>query len=192
VEKVDPKTGAWVEGPFRGDIVVFPRNVERRTYRMRGNYLKGVPLAFTRVEEIEGIETYRFAYRGPAEYTESYMGSPKFPGIPIPAGQVIRCSDDQFYFRLWVEPKTGNQVKIEEGCPSGDYFYDVATGKKLAAVDRFSGVTTGDDLAERALEVRSARRKYLWASTYFPLVLLAAAAGLLILAFRHPSGPSGS
>ena len=171
-ELVDPRTGARLEPAYRGDVALFPRETEKRTYRYRSNFAKGVPLAFQREETVAGLGTYLYSYRGRGEYTESYAGSPKFPGLPLPAGQEIRCADDQFYLRIWVEPHTGAYVKIDEGCPSGDYFYDVATGQQLAVVDRFSGTAAGARLLERVEEVQVLRIKYLFHRRYLPLSLL--------------------
>ena len=88
--------------------------------------------------------------------------------MKIPAGQEIRCADDQFYYRVWVEPLTGEQVKVEEGCLSGDFFYDKVTGKQGAAIDRWNGETSGVGLAARVTEVFHARRTYTWAALYLP------------------------
>lgn len=189
-ETVDPRTGAWSEGPHKGEIVVFPTGVEKRTYTMRSSFVKGVPLAFSGEEDIDGLRTFVFSYRGPAEYTESYAGTPEFPGVPVPAGQEIRCADDQFYYRVWVEPRTGAQVKLEEGCPSGDYLYDIATNRRFAAVDRFSGETSGDNLMRRVSEVYRARRAYMWAAVYFPVGLLALSVALLGWALFSRGAPA--
>ena len=178
-ETVDPKTGAWAGPTHEGEIVVFPRDVEKRTYTMSSNYLKRIPLSFAGQQEIDGLPTYIFSYRGPAEYSEAYGGTAEFPGVRIPPGQEIRCADDQFYYRVWVEPRTGMQVKLEEGCLSGNYFYDIATNKRLAAVDKFSGVMAGEDLLRRVAEVYRARTKYTWAAIYFPALLLLSALALL-------------
>ena len=185
---VDPRTGAHVAEAYRGEIAVFPHQVERMTYRLRANYVKGVPLGFERPDTLDGLPTYLFAYRGRGEYTESYVGSGQFAGIRTPPGDEIRCADDQFYYRAWIEPITGEQVKLEESCTSSDYFFAVATGKRGAAVDRWSGVTAGDALIERIAEVRSKRAKYMWVSRYLPGSLLIAGVALFGLGLRRPRG----
>jgi hypothetical protein len=182
---VDPQTGALQAEAYRGDIAVFPRGVHRTPYRLRANYVKGLPLTFEREENLDGLATYVFAYRGRGEYTESYAGSGEFPGIRIPPGYEIRCSDDQFYFRIWVEPITGEQVKLEEGCVSGDYFYNAATGRRAGAVSRWNGVTAGDALIERTAAVRSLRSKYLWLTRYGPGAILGLGVLLLVLGIRR-------
>jgi hypothetical protein len=176
---VDPQTGAHLDQQEqRGDYYIFPRQVEKKTYRISMNYLKRIPLSFEREEEIEGLLTYRFGYRGRAEYTESYAGTPEYPGTKVGPGQEIRCLDDQFTIVMWVEPTSGELVKLEEGCYSGDYIYDVATNQPVAAVMRWGGVTEGNDVVSRAERIRQERRAYL-AARCFPLVLLLS--GLLTL-----------
>jgi hypothetical protein len=182
---VDPGTGALLADAYRGDVAVFPRNVQRTPYRLRANYVKGLPLAFERVESLDGLATYVFAYRGRGEYTESYAGSGEYPGIVPPSGHEIRCADDQFYYRVWVEPITGEQVKLEEGCLSGDYFYNIATGRRGGAVARWNGVTAGDALIERIAEVRSLRSRYLWLTRYVPGGMLVVGVALLGLGSRR-------
>ena len=182
---VDPRTGGLAAAAHRGDIAVFPRNVQRTTYRLRANYVKGLPLSFERVESLDGLATYVFAYRGPAEYTESFTGSAEYPGIITPPGEEIRCTDDQFYYRVWIEPITGEQVKLEEGCLSGDYYFNIATGRRAGAVDRWNGVTAGDALIQRIAEVRSLRSRYLWLTRYLPGAMLVVGVVLLGLSLRR-------
>ena len=185
---VDPRTGAHVAEAYRGEIAVFPPQVDRMTYRLRANYVKGVPLGFERPDTLDGLPTYLFAYRGRGEYTESYAGSDEFAGIRTPPGQEIRCADDQFYYRAWIEPITGEQVKVEEGCPSGDYFFAITTGTRGGPVDRWSGVTAGDALIDRITEVRRKRATYMWVSRYLPGSILVAGVALLGLGLRRRRG----
>lgn len=189
-EVVDPRTGAWVGSRHPGEIVLFPRNVEKRTYVFRNNYVKGVPLRFQREEDIAGLRTYEFTYRGRGEYSESYAGTNETPGVPIGPGQELRCADDQFYLHVWVEPATGTLVKIDEGCPSGDYVYDLATGRALFAVDRWSGLASGTPLLARVAAVERERANYMFAARYLPLMLLVTTALLLALAARPRSAAS--
>lgn len=167
-ETVDPATGAHATPGRHRDILLFPRETERRTYWLRGNYVKGIPLAFERVDHIEGLETFVFSYSGPAEYTESYASTAALLGVTLGPGQEIRCADDGFRYRTWIEPATGAVVKVEEGCTSGDYVFDVATGARLNPIDRWSGVTTARSLFMRATYVRTLRTRYLLASRYLP------------------------
>ncbi len=178
---VDPRTGAHLKAEYRGDYFLFPRNVEQKTYTLRFSYLKGIPVAFQREDEVEGLATYLFTYRGRGEYTESYAGTAEFPGVQVKPGQEIKCADDQFIFKVWVEPVTGEIVKIVESCNASDYVYDIATGKQLAAVDRWGGETDGNDVTNRVDLVSRERTKLFWQTRYIPSSLFVA--GLLCFGF---------
>lgn len=185
-ELVDPRTGARAEPEFAGDIALFPRNVERRSYRIRTNYLEGQRVDFERVEDIGGLSTYLFSHRGRGDFGRSYVGTPSFPGIAFKPGQELRCKDDQFYLRVWVEPLTGAMVKLEEGCPSGDYVYDVATGQALFAVDRWRGSSAGTGLSLRVEQVQRERLRLLMVDRVIPLALGLAGLAFLLLGSIPP------
>ncbi len=187
-DTVLPQTGAHADAPHRGDVVLFPRDVQRRTYRLRSNYVTGIPLTFEREEMLEGLPTYLFAYRGRLEQSAVYANATgDLGGFKVARGQEVHCFDDQFYYRIWVEPRTGEQVKLEEGCPSGDYVFDIASGRPVMALARWTGVTAGDDLIRRIEEIRSLRWHYLWAARYLGLGLLGSGVALLLVgALRRP------
>jgi hypothetical protein len=181
-DTVNPQTGAHADARHRGDLALFPRDVQPRTYRLRSNYVNGIPLTFEGEETLEGLPTYLFAYRGRLEQTAAYAASTgDFGGVKVAGGQEVHCLDDQFYYRIWVEPRTGEQVKLEEGCPSGDYVFDVASARPVMALARWTGVTAGDDLMQRIEEIRRSRWHYLWASRYVGLSLLGCGIVLLVL-----------
>jgi hypothetical protein len=179
-EQIDPETGALSEGPHKGEIVLFPRNVQQRDYTMRSNYIPGLPLRFSGVREIGGLETYLFSYKGPVEFGAVYAGTNGTRVIKLPPGQAIRCADDNFYYRVWVEPRTGTQVQLEEGCLSGDFVYDKATGKKISATDRWNGASAGSNLSSGITEIYSARRVYL-SALYLPRILLMGSLAVLAI-----------
>jgi hypothetical protein len=170
-------TGAHTKKEYQGDYFLFPRNVEQKTYKLRLSYLKGIPVIFQREEDVKGLATYLFAYHGRGEYTEAYAGTAEYPGTKVQPGQEIKCANDQLVFKVWVEPVTGEMIKIEENCNSNDYIYDIASGKQLAAVDRWAGETAGDDVINRVDTVTKERAKLLRLTRDIPLGLLAA--GLL-------------
>jgi hypothetical protein len=169
---VNPQTGEHLDEAYRGDYFQFPKNVEKKTYNLRFAYLKGIPVAFQKEDEIGGLNTYLFTYRGRGEYTEAYAGTEQFPGIKVEPGQEIKCADDQFTFKTWVEPMTGKIIKIEEDCQAGSFIYDVASGTQLQAVDRWSGVTAGDDVVNRVKKAGQERARQLWINYYIPSLLL--------------------
>lgn len=180
---VDPRTGEHVEYP--GEIFVFPRGTEKKTYRIRSSYLKGVPLRFMGEEDVENLNTYLFGFTGRAEYTEFYEGIVDGRKLDLPEGQEVRCAHDMFRYRAWVEPKTGTMVRVDESCVSGDYAYDKASGEQLYPLDRFAGVTEGDDLARLVDAARIARLSMIWLGQLMPVLLALAGAICLFGAFRR-------
>lgn len=187
---VDPASGALQDSAHRDEQYVFPRRTERKTYRLSWSYVDNIPLAFEREEEIEGLGLYLFSYHGAGEYTQSYGGTPDYPGVKVKPGETIRCADDQWKLRLWVEPSSGELVKLDESCASGDYIY-AHNGKKIGAIMRWGGVTTGDSLVRRIIDVRIRKRNLYLIETVLPAA--AAALGALFLAFglwtRRAHGP---
>ena len=166
--EVDPRTGEHLAPQHRGDHAVFPRGVKKRTYRLRANYVKGVPLTFEHEHMIEGLRAYVFAYKGRGEYTEAYSGTKEYPGVKVQPGQEIKAGDDQFSYRVWVEPVTGELIKVEESSGPGDYIYDIATGQELTPVLRWSGETAGDDVLLRVERARAERWRILWTAWFAP------------------------
>lgn len=179
--EVDPGTGRHLREEWKDDYFVLPRFTEKKTYNFRNNYIKGVPLVYQKEEETEGINTYVFSYKGRGEYTESYEGTKDYPGTKVEPGQEIKCADDQFIFKAWVEPITGETITLQESCGSGDYIYDIKTGKQLAAVLRWSGITAGDDVVHRAEKVRKERFRILLITMYLPMGMVGA--GILFFGF---------
>ncbi len=151
---IDFKNGRHLRSGFEKDYYRFPRHTEKKTYVLRYSYLKGIPLQFVQEEDLKGVKTFLFSYQGKAEWTELYRGTEDFPGVPVAQGQEIRCSEDAFYYRAWVEPQTGDIIKIEEGCPSGDALYDKSTGKLLAFIVRWWGKTTDADVHARLEKIK--------------------------------------
>lgn len=176
---VDPRTGMHTEPEHRSDYNIFPRNTGKKTYGFRANYIEGIPLAFQAEEEMEGLATYLFAYKGRGEYTKSYKGSAEYPGIEVRAGQEIKCADDQFVFKVWVEPVTGETIKSEESCYSGDYIYEISSGRRLSPIMVWGGATSGDDNLRRIGQVKYERQRLLFMSRYLPLTGLLA--GIILI-----------
>ena len=177
----DPHTGAYL-GKGQGDrIAVFPRHTEKRSYRLSLGYLKDVPMSFLREDEVAGINTYFFRYKGRIEYTDSYLGTEDYEGIKVEPGQEIKCNDDQFIFSVWVEPTTGEIVKWQESCYAGDAVYDIATGQKLYEVARWGGVSRGEDSLSRALSLRWQRLELLAMTRYVPGLLLLLGVGVFLV-----------
>jgi hypothetical protein len=184
-DTVDPRSGAHADARHLGEIILFPRHVQPMTYRLHSNYINGIPLTFQRVEVLEGLRTYLFTYHGRLEQTAAYANSTgDLGGLPVRAHQEVHCLDDQFYYRTWVEPITGEQVKVEEGCPSGDYLFDSSSARPVMALARWTGVTAGDDLIARVSEIRRRRWQYMLASRYLGLALLVGGVALVAASLR--------
>jgi hypothetical protein len=169
---VDPKTGLHLQAEYEGDYFVFPRNVEKKTYNMRFSTYEGLPFAFQGEEEIEGLLTYVFYYKGRGEYTESYASTEDYEGVDVEPGQEIKCRDDQLTGKLWVEPVTGEILKFDEACSSGDSVYDIASGEELYPLSRWTGTSSGNGVVERANRIRQQRTQILWTTRYSSLLLL--------------------
>lgn len=185
-DTVDRRTGRHMDEGHAGDVYLLPRFAAKTEYRLRASYLEGVPLRFEDEETIAGLDTYIFSYRGFVEYTEAYVGTPDYPGLRLPPDHEIRCADDQFVYRVWVEPVTGDVVKLQENCLSGDYVFDRASGRRLTPVLIWGGETAGDDVVRRAESIRAERTRILLATRYVPGGLLIAA--LVVLGAAWTAG----
>jgi hypothetical protein len=155
--EVDPVTGQHITPEYRGDNFLFPRNVQKTTYKIRNTSYAGLPVAFQGESEVSGLNTYEFAYVGEMENSAAY------PDTKLEPGQGIKCQNMEL--RYWVEPTTGEVVKYYEGC-SGDVVYDAASGKVITNLSRWSGTTAGDDAIRRVDTVKSTLNTYNWTSTY--------------------------
>ena len=174
---VDPRTGQYLNGKLRGVFAVFPRDLEKKTYRL-SYAAQTLSYEFETEETVEGLRTYVFANQGPSEMTETYVANAVFGELDVKPDQAIRCAE--FVSRYWVEPATGVTIKEEDSCLPGEAVYDLRTGERLAWLARWRAVTAGDELYRLVERGRVARRDYLWASRYTPGLLLLG--GLVTLA----------
>lgn len=187
IAPVDPKTGAHTSDAYSGSYFLFPRNVQKITYVMRFSSYPGVPVDFVQEENIEGLNTYMFAFKGAADYGFAYISTPNYAGIDLEPGQEIKCWDDQLEVILWVEPVTGEVVKEKETCLSGDYVYEKTTGKKVYGISRWAGEMTGDALIENVANIRAERNRVLWLGLYIPILL--ALAGIAVMGYGFLRSP---
>ena len=158
-------------------IAVFPRRTQPVTYVYSSNYVRDLPLRFVGEDTIDLLPVYEFAYRGAIEYSASY------PDVPLLPGQEIRCVDDAFHIRVWVEPVMGQIVKIDEACPTGDYVVDARNGARVAPIMRWAGNVEGDALIEMVTRSRAELARHRRAARDAPLALGVAGALLLLTAF---------
>lgn len=181
---VDPRTGRH-RPPHANDYLVFPRDTQRRTYSMRTTYLKGIPLTFSGEDEVEGVDVYRFHYAGPMEYTDFYRGTADVPGMAIPPDQEVRCLDDRYELTYWVEPVTGEVVRMAEACHSADVLVDRATRAFRGNVLRWSAESSGNDMVRRVDQVWKQRMLMRASLRYVPLALLLCGTALAALGLRR-------
>lgn len=169
---VDSVTGKYIKPEFANDYYFIPRDSQKTTYSIRNNYLQGVPFAFQNEENISGINTYHYGYKG--DYDDVISNS----DVKIEPDQTIICFNLAVDF--WVEPTTGEIVKYHESC-EGDWVVNTKTNVKLYAISRWGSDNTGDDLVRRAAEVRDMLNATNMNRLYIPLLL--AVVGLSVLAF---------
>src|SRR5258708_7856817 len=161
---VDPETGGIVQDEFRGMYFVFPRDVQKTTYTIRQTNISGLPMAYEGEEQIEGLQTYIFSYKGALITTKA--------NPPPPAGQIVKCKDDQFQQKIWVEPTTGEMAKTDVGCDAGVYYFDTASQNYLDSITRWHTVTTGDDVLRQIYSIQTSFASLSWLATYIRLFFL--------------------
>jgi hypothetical protein len=169
---VDSVTGKYTKPEYANDYYFIPRNAQKTTYSLRNNYLNGVPFTFQNEENISGISTYHYGYKG------DYNNTGSNPDVKLEPDQTIICFNLAVDF--WVEPTTGEIVKYHEWC-EGDWVVNTKTNEKLYAISRWGSDNTGDDLIRRAAEVRGMLNTTNLNRLYIPLLLVVV--GLATLAF---------
>ncbi|BCB91101.1 PorA family protein [Phytohabitans suffuscus] len=117
-----PWSGQWLDtGNERQDVTYsgqtykFPFGTEKKTYQIFDrDILAAQPAVFVKTEEIEGLETYQFTQeiRGgrqevPADRLQILLGA-LIPGAT--SGQVVYNNTRT----VWVEPTTGQYIKVQE------------------------------------------------------------------------------
>lgn len=170
---VDPVTGKHVDPQYANDYFFFPRDAQKTTYTVRNVSYKGLPLAFQQEENISGINTYHYSFKGDIDDTASY------PDYALESNQTIKCLNFELHY--WVEPATGEVLKYREWCEEGDWIVNTETGEKVLALSRWGSDNSGDDLIRRAPEVRTMLNTTNMNRLYIPLAL--AVVGLAVLAF---------
>jgi hypothetical protein len=178
----DPNTGA-ITWDFTYHADVDPRNVQKgTTYRVRNTSYPGLPVTFQQETTVNGLAVYELAYVG------DYNNAAAYPETKLAEGQTIKCTN--FDLRYWVEPLTGEVVKYTEHC-NADAVVDVASGKALNYLSRWSGETQSNSIIARVSEVSVQRNTYLWLTSYGPMLLgifgvALLGAGALLMSRRAP------
>jgi hypothetical protein len=185
---VNFKTGIHLAGKDREGYYLFPLHVQKQSYILSGEYYKKLPFSFVREDTIEGLKTYVFEFKGTTEYTESYAGTDKYPGIIPPKGQEIRAMNS-FMIRYWVEPVSGEVVAVEEDDPEGDWIVDAKTGEKISPVCIWGSKIAGGAVVQLAYSARKRRAEILFKERVVPIgfAVLAAILGIAFLGMRKKS-----
>jgi hypothetical protein len=160
---VDPVTGAYTANEYKDNYFLFPRNVQKTTYKIRNTSYPGLPVAFKQETTFQGLLTYEFAYTG------EYDNGSAYPDYKLQPGQSIRCTDIDL--RYWVEPVTGEVVKYWERC-LGDAAVESASGKVLSYISRWTGESKSDSIIALSAAISNQRTQYLWLTNYLPLLLV--------------------
>lgn len=155
-------SGRHTEPGYTSDYFFFPRGVQKTTYAVRNTSYAELPLAFQREENVSGINTYLYSFKGDLTNTAAY------PDTKLQADQSIICFN--FELSYWIEPTTGEVVKFREWC-EGDWVVNTQTGEKLYALSRWGGENSGDDLIRRTAEVGAMVNTDNWMSRNIPLLL---------------------
>ena len=110
---------------------------------------------FKKEDIVGGLRVFVFIFSGSLDFTKLYLGTDEYPGIVILPGQRIVGFDVQI--KVWVEPMTGNIIKISESS-QGDYVVDKKTGKKIEKIFVWEGKMTGNSANERVLKTKGQLR----------------------------------
>ena len=156
--EVDRNTGQITDGDFKGHYFVFPRNVEQKSYTLTHTSYHNILVDFVGEEEIEGLNTYLFRHASDYEYTFAYASTDDYAGLDVEENQEIRCPEMEINY--WVEPLTGEIVKVQEGC-SWDAVFDTTNGEVLYKLSRWYGASTIDDTLRQVNEIKSERNSIL-------------------------------
>lgn len=188
---VDLKSGMVLKGQgMEGTLYDFPLHTQKKTYTISREYYKNLPFRFVEEDELDGLKTYVFEFGGVAEYAECYSGTDEFPGVKPPEGQEIR-SRPSLIIRYWVEPLSGQIVKIEEDCPDGDWIVDAKTGEEMAPVLIWGGKSTGDAVVLLTEGARARRQEIMFRETVIPVGLALLACALGIAGYARRKEPRG-
>lgn len=180
--ELDPKSGKHLSD---GHLYLLPRDAKKERYKVQ-DYL-GTPytLQFEEESEVEGLKVYKYSFKGDLDFTTAYAGTKNYPGIVPPDGQ--RIVGFNYHTQLWVEPNTGNVIKISEAA-DGDYIVDESTRNKIKPVMVWNSEITGssiDTMAQKTKHQLKVMRLQQW---WLPGVLLTFGALLFGHGYRNRHG----
>ena len=161
---------------YEGQIYKFPFGTERRTYEIFDRDINGTqPAQFVGTEEIEGLETYRFVQDirdGRQEVPADRMAVLLSQLLPGATSGEIRYNNTR---TVWVEPTTGQYIKVQEQQNKALVGDD---GQSVTILD--AGFTYTDDTIRNAAETAGSNRQRLrLVGVYAPIAL--AVLGLILV-----------
>jgi hypothetical protein len=169
---VDPMTGRLFP-PYENDYFFLPRNPERITYTIRNSAYESIPMTFVEQVEVAGINTYLYQFKGTWNNTILY------PDYELQEGQTIVCFD--FELSYWVEPNTGDPIKLLEDCP-GDWVVNESTQAKILPISKWRTETSNTDPVRQVETVTARLNQERLLSVFVPLGL-GGLGGILVVWF---------
>jgi Porin PorA len=172
----------------QGLTLKFPFDTEKTTYQFwDGPAQRALPAAYTRTEQLEGVDVYRFEQRidrldvGDQEIPGALAGDPDTPSIQT---SIIYSN----LKTLWVEPATGIIVKAQQDVsqvletPGGEQVLTLLDG--VLTYDEATVSANADDAAGGANRLRLLGTIIPAAALFLGVIALAA--GVVLL--RSPEG----
>lgn len=164
--RVDPETGKYLSDELSEYYYMFPRNVEKKSYTLYDDYYGVMTFEYVDEETIGDLTVYNFLHSDDMlDETATYIEN-EYIAADTEVG--IACQDIEVHY--WVEPVTGEVLKLEENCPR-EYYFTLETGEDAGPYGRWKYVSSGDDLQRRADEIKSELNSYRWQTVYIPLGL---------------------
>lgn len=191
-----PWEGQWLDTgndrqsvAYSGQIYKFPFGTEKKTYEIFDRDINATrPADFVKTEEINGLETYQFTQEirdgrqeVPADRLQVLL-SALIPGAT--SGQIVYNNTRT----VWVEPTTGQYIKVQEVQEKN---LVAANGQSVKILDAVFTYT--DDTVARSADRASSNRQMLrivnlWAPIGLAIVGLVLVALSLVLSTRRRGG----
>lgn len=173
---------------YSGQIYKFPFGTEKKTYQIFDrDILATQPAVFVKTETIEGLETYQFTQeiRGgrqevPADRLQVILGA-LIPGAT--SGQIVYNNTRT----VWVEPTTGQYIKVQE---KQEKNLVADTGQSVKILDA-TFTYTDETIADAADRASSNRRLLMLVNLWGPIALAVLGAILIVLAIVLASRRDG-
>lgn len=178
--EVDPNTGQIINHPNHpeasGCYYLFPQNCEKKDYERFDYLLNRYTMKFIREVNISEMIVFVYRFKGEIDETEINQGTADYPGIIPPKG--FKIMSDNLLIELWIEPDSGEIVKVIEDSPL-DYYKNIKTGENGGPASTWKGKTTGNTLKLLARRANTKKHLFIFYRYYIPFALLLVAAIVL-------------